>query len=75
MRNPMRLFIAFTCIFTITIVKAEEWYMQGSPHLISDEEFPKKIVDNKLSFKIVKYFTPWCRYCKDLKRVFDQLKQ
>jgi thiol-disulfide isomerase/thioredoxin len=50
----------------------EDWFMPGS-RLISDVEF-KEALTSTSTYKMVKFFTPNCVYCRYLKNVFDTLK-
>lgn len=50
----------------------EDWFMTNS-RLISDVELREAMKD-KSTFKMVKFFTPHCVYCRYLKNVFDELK-
>jgi thioredoxin-like negative regulator of GroEL len=43
-------------------------------HLINQEEFQQFVMNDKTTFKIVKYFSPNCGFCRYLKQVVDQLK-
>lgn len=43
-------------------------------HLINEQEFTKYVKEDRTVFKIVKYFTPHCQYCRYLKQVVDKLK-
>lgn len=52
----------------------EEWYMPNS-RLISDKEFKEKVMDDHSTYKMVKFFTPNCVYCRYLKNLIDKLKQ
>lgn len=60
-------------LLTVVVVRGEEWFMPNS-HLISDAEFPSKIRGDGSTFKMVKFFSQNCVYCRYLKMVVDQLK-
>lgn len=55
----------------LSMVRCEEWFMPDS-RLISDVEFREAVKGD--SYKIIKFFTPNCVYCRYLKNVFDKLK-
>ena len=59
-------------IILLTFVCCEEWFMPNS-HLISDIEF-KTAIKESGTYKVVKFFTSKCTYCRYLKNVFDKLK-
>lgn len=71
MPRTFQLLLLFTTLITLSL--AEDWFMPDS-NLISDAEFKSKVVDDRLSYKFVKYFTPHCPYCRYLKAVMDALK-
>lgn len=43
-------------------------------HLINEQEFQQLVINDKTTFKIVKYFSPNCGFCRYLKQVVDKLK-
>jgi hypothetical protein len=55
------------------LLRGEEWFMPNS-HLISEDEFQGKINGDGSTFKMVKFFSQNCVYCRYLKMVVDQLK-
>ncbi len=72
MPSPI-IYILILLLSLITLTNCDEWYMPDS-NLISDSEFEDKVMKDSLSFKIIKYFTPHCPYCRYLKQVIDILK-
>jgi thioredoxin-related protein len=68
--NSHIIIVLFTII---TFSLAEEWFMPDS-NLISDSDFDRKIKEDKSTFKIVKFFSPHCVYCRYLKIAVDKLK-
>lgn len=59
--------------FLISPATSEEWYTIDA-NIISDVQFDEKILLDHSTFKIVKYFTPYCVYCRYLKKTMDDLK-
>lgn len=51
----------------------EEWYFPNS-RMISDIEYKEKIINDHSTYKLVKFFTPHCQFCRYLKDVIDKLK-
>ena len=64
---------AVLLVVWLGLVCSEEWFMPDS-HLISDAEYQQLVLGDATSFKIVKYFSPHCQYCRYLKVVMDKLK-
>lgn len=52
---------------------AEDWYFPNS-RMISDAEYKEKIINDHSTYKLVKFFTPHCQFCRYLKDVIDTLK-
>lgn len=71
MRSSLRL--AVLIAFIVSLSYAEEWYEPDS-HLINAEQFQELVINDKTAFKIVKYFSPHCGFCRFLKQVVDKLK-
>lgn len=59
-------------LFLLACASCEDWFMPNS-HMISDREF-KTAIKEAGTYKVVKFFTPHCVYCRYLKNVFDKLK-
>jgi thioredoxin-related protein len=68
----MRVGVVLLLALLAGVCLGEEWFMPDS-RLISDEEW-RINVKEKDGFKMVKYFTPHCPYCRYLKAAVDKLK-
>ena len=51
-----------------------EWFEEGNPHFLTGSDWNETIKDSS-HCKFVKFFTPWCRYCRVLKDIIDNHKQ
>lgn len=61
--------ILLWCI--ITVLKSLEWFEEGSPTLLTITDFNFTLKDTS-HCKFVKFFTPWCRFCRILKTIIDE---
>lgn len=55
----------------ISAVSSREWYTQNNPLIVDYTNQKQLILQDKAHIKIIKYFTPWCNYCRYLKPAFD----
>ena len=56
------------------LIFCEEWYEQNNPNFVTSSTIQEAVKDPN-SIKIVKFFTPWCKYCRVIKRYIDEYKQ
>ena len=57
----------------IQFAVCEEWFFPDS-RLISPDQFKEKVKNNNATYKVVKFFTPNCQWCRHLKTVIDKVK-
>lgn len=58
----------------VTFASCLEWFEEGNPVFLTDENFTA-VTSKPRSYKFIKLFTPWCRYCRVLKEVVKELHQ
>jgi thiol-disulfide isomerase/thioredoxin len=55
-------------------VQGLEWFELNSPTFLTHDTINPAIKD-PTSIKIIKFFTPWCRYCRIIKDYIDKYKK
>lgn len=66
--------IAALLLLLLQCGTAVEWYEQGHQNLLTWENFDAAI-EEKGTYKFVKFFTRNCRYCRLLKQVEEELQK
>ena len=64
------IIISFFHICTFT----EEWYLQNNAIILTSDTIFGAIKEPR-TIKIIKFFAPWCRYCRILKKYIDTYKE
>lgn len=59
------------CFWLVSMTLCLEWYQENNPHFINDHELKELLDKDHSTIKIVKFFTPWCKYCRFMKDYFD----
>lgn len=71
----MKLFITWICLLLLSEVgKGLEWYEEGNPVFLTEANMEPALLD-KSSIKVVKFFAPFCGYCRYLKNFVDEFKR
>lgn len=71
----MHVYILYGLVLAITIgdVRCEEWYEVGNPHFLdTGTVFPA--IKEADTFKVIKFFSPWCKYCRYVKSYMETFK-
>lgn len=57
----------------ICSIHSEEWYEKNNPAFLHPDSIDSAIKEPN-NIKLVKFFTPWCRYCRVIKDYIDEFK-
>lgn len=61
-------------VILLLVASGLEWFEEGSPFMLLGANFNKTLKEDT-HCKFVKFFTPWCRFCRVLKTIIDEHRQ